>query len=138
MVKYNTAFLRPTARKDFDKREQKQLFLDLCLGAEIYRNADIIPNKDNMVEYGGVVTSNGVFVDNSALHEGLGKIYDYNADFMDIPVIYVGFLFTCWGHVITDFIKKLWFLNSIEGKKWLSNGAKVCYISMGNPPKVCC
>lgn len=49
-------------------------------------------------------------------------------------VIFAGYFFGLWGHVLTDDLKKLWFLFSEKGKELLRNGWKVIYITMENKP----
>ena len=135
MVTYNTNYIRSSSKKTFKKQQ-----LNVCskknLSHNIYNNAYILPNKYNSVEYGGVITNDRLFVDNTGLHEGLGKHYylDNNIEVICGTIIYIGYLNQCWGHIITDFLKKIYFLHSLEGKKFIKEGAKIAFITYENRP----
>lgn len=87
-------------------------------------NALILPSTDYDtfgIIGGGIVTENGEYVDSSAYAEGCCRSYEMkisNIQCEDETVVYAGFFLNCYGHGITDNIKKLWWLkqNSWEGK----------------------
>lgn len=105
-------------------------------------HAYILPCKNSWKDgklLGGVVDCNMNFIMSSAWHEGIHRCdkYDFepsNARYYDETVIYMGFLTTCWGHAITDNLKKLWFLDTEECKNLLHNGAKLVYMTTDNTP----
>lgn len=81
-----------------------------------YANAIILPYKDPTRQLGGIVTSEGEFVDDSGhFEERSVGIYEFdcnNAICDTRTVIYIGMLISLWGHAITDDIKKLWWINT--------------------------
>ena len=88
-----------------------------------------IPQSNN---YSGVVSSDGFFVEHSAVHEGLenGKVeIAAKVDNMDCEAIFIGSLMSVYGHCITDNIKKIWYLNTPEARTLLDRGAMVIYVS---------
>lgn len=113
--------------------------LDVELGREILSEAYILPNfepwKDGKC-YGGIVDADGNFKMSSAWHEGARcDAYDFDrnsVDYLDMTIIYMGILSSCWGHAITDNLKKLWYLKTDECSKYVSDGAKVVYLTIGN------
>ena len=83
---------------------------------------------------GGVGTAEGVFIDGTHLHNGMGGIYqsdNYNTE--KVTAIYIGYLYNVWGHIITDNLKFLWFLYTEEFKELKKHKeVKLIYISEGN------
>lgn len=133
----NIEFLRPSTKSSFKSAYSYQSFSERELSYIDINNGFILPNKDNSSVYGGVVSEDGEFVDISGLHEGKGRKYDFHGDIeraFSVPVIYIGFIIPIWGHVITDGIKKIWFLTTDEGKNWLKMGAQVVYVTLSNAP----
>lgn len=117
-------------------------YIDKKLSFQQYDNASVLPSKDLWKDgkcFGGVVTADGQFVEASAWHEGKRcDKYSFDpavAKYDDSIVIYMGFYFSCWGHAITDSLKKLWFLETPECKTLLSHGAKLIYITTDNKPQ---
>lgn len=109
------------------------------LGCNCYDNAYVLPSRDLWKEgkcFGGVVTQSGEFIESSAWHEGKRcDKYDFNpkdAVCDDSIVIYMGFYNPCWGHAITDNLKKIWYLHSPQCKELLQNGAKFIYLTIDN------
>lgn len=113
--------------------------LDVELGKEILSEAYILPNfepwKDGKC-YGGIVDADGNFKMSSAWHEGARcDAYDFDrnsVDYLDMTIVYMGILSSCWGHAITDNLKKLWYLKTDECSRYVSDGAKVVYLTIGN------
>lgn len=82
---------------------------------------------------GGVTDANGNFIKDSALHEDIAS-GGYQPDKAesrteDRTIIYLGMLISIYGHAITDNLKKLWFLQTDEGKKLISDGAELVYVT---------
>lgn len=114
MVTYNKNYLSPNNKKSFLNRNY-EVFSHKKLYAPIYKNAYILPHKetdDPYHIYAGVVTEKGDFLDESGFHENIGKGYSFSdKDIKTIDsCIYLGVLDNCWGHVITDAIKKVWYV----------------------------
>lgn len=91
-------------------------------------------NKEGRTR-GGVVSSEGNYVDNSGLHEEHGCGYNFSQNEIvvkTIPAIYLGMWFPIWGHCLTDNIKKLWFLQTEKAKKIIQDGCDLVYVVMMN------
>lgn len=117
-------------------------YIDKELSFQEFDNAYVLPSKDMWKDgkcLGGVVTTDGQFVESSAWHEGQRcDKYSFDPTLATVDehvAIYMGFFFSCWGHAITDNLKKLWFLNTDECKSLLSQGAKLIYITTDNKPQ---
>ena len=104
-----------------------------------FENATVLPYRDDSQHLGGILDCKGSFVGISSLYENrkVGP-YEYNPDSEDIvngTIIYIGMLIDVYGHAITDNLKKLWFLNTPEGKALTDAGAQLAYIAnWGNTP----
>lgn len=99
-------------------------------------NAVVLPGCDLGLHYGGVVDESGEFVAGTDWQDmQCPHVYEYDEKkvvFRDETVIYIGCLSKCWGHVITDSCKKLWYLNTEEAQQLLAQGVKMVYITVGN------
>ena len=116
-------------------------FLDKNLSYQEFDNAYVLPSKDLWKDgkcFGGVVTKEGDFVESSAWHEGKRcdkyKFNESDAVRRVEMAIYMGFYNPCWGHAITDNLKKLWFLETDKCKELLEQGAKLIYLTIDNQP----
>lgn len=108
--------------QNFDYLYDKSFFSDVCqvehfvkkqLSYKSYDNAYIMPaNGLNS----GIYTSDKQFIDASSIHNGLANPLPENevsaSYFSDETVVYIGFLYEIWGHVLTDDIKRFWFLKT--------------------------
>lgn len=124
----------------FDVLESNNYFLDKKLNCVGYDCATIL-NGSNDIE-GGVIDKNNNFVSSSAMCEynafpSMPKAYEIQDG--DEIVIYIGVLYNVYGHIITDGIKKLWFLFSDYGKSLIEKGAKIAYVAKWDfvPDYVC-
>ena len=115
----------------------KDLRLNKKLGCEILRNAIVLPNDMSIITGlgwgggGGVVDSEGKFIHNSFMHpiEQDASYKPKSIKYSDETAIYLGMFRHVWGHVLTDNIKRLWFLKSDLYKQYFK-GAKLIYIPM--------
>lgn len=113
--------------------------LEKDLSYHVFDSAYVLPSKDLWKDgkcFGGVVTNQGKFVESSAWHEGK-RCDKYAFEATDAvcreeTVIYMGFYNPCWGHAITDNLKKLWFLKTAECKQFIKDGAKLIYLTIDN------
>lgn len=97
-----------------------------------YEGAYVLPYIRRFNNYSGVVTSEGFFVEHSAVHEGLenGRVgMDPEVEEMDCEAIFLGSMMSVYGHCITDNLKKIWYLNTPEAKSLIDAGAVVVYVS---------
>lgn len=106
------------------------------LSYHVIADGTILPEKKICGKMlGGVVDADRNFIELSAFHEGLGGGYNFDAiKKKKEKVIYIGVLYGMWGHLLTDALKKVWFLTSPIGINMLSQGYKVVYLTKGNKP----
>lgn len=123
------------------KEAAVQRNLEKELSYQVFDNAYVLPSKDLWKDgkcFGGVVTNHGEFVEASAWHEGKRcdkySFEETDAIIRDETVIYMGFYNPCWGHAITDNLKKLWFLKTAECEQYINGGAKLIYLTIDNCP----
>ena len=78
-----------------------------------YDDAYLLPLKDfsNMYGIGGVVDSNGEYVESSKQYGRFCGKYEFtNSDYIDKKVVYCGFFYKAWGHFITEVVSRLWYV----------------------------
>ena len=131
MVSYNLNYLSKRNIKLYEQETPIDLFSTKKLNVEIVKSAMVYPcSHDGKRE--GVFDSNGNFIARTNLHEVLGDkpLYPKN----EVPhkhkvAIYIGDLYSCFGHSLTDNLKKLWFLKTEAGKDLLAKGAEIVYVT---------
>jgi len=140
-MKYNFDYINPQIEAETRRQASINRLVDRKLSYQEFDNAFVLPSKDLWKDGkcpGGVVTADGVFVESSAWHEGNRCCaYDFDTSLCRADsrtVIYMGFYNPCWGHAITDNLKKLWFLDTEEGHQMLDEGAVPIYITISNLP----
>lgn len=128
-----------------DKVTRQEAAVHRCIDKKLsyiqLDNAFVLPSKDLWKDgkcFGGVVSSDGDFIESSAWHEGK-RCDKYSFDERkaierDETAIYMGFWNPCWGHAIIDNLKKLWFLNTPDYVNLLKEGAKLIYLTIDNRP----
>ena len=102
------------------------------LGFQMLQNAVVLPHLtlENGAWGGGIVTAEGDYLENTAVHNKSGCAYavdDEQVENADETVIYLGMFNGVWGHCITDNIRRCWFLMTDEYARKYSN-AKFIYI----------
>lgn len=108
-----------------------------------YRNAYIVPADMSQVHFHrGVLTEDGRIIDNSLLFEGFepdwaGSVNLTSAKYSDETVVYIGWLEPVWGHILTDCLKKLWFLFTDDCKQILAEGGKLVAVVPWNSKALC-
>ncbi|MDO4497753.1 MAG: glycosyltransferase 61 family protein [Bacteroidales bacterium] len=139
---YNFNYIFPQMGEETLKQASVHRRIDKTLGCQCFENAYVLPSKDLWKDgkcFGGVVTQENAFVESSAWHEGKRcDKYDFDpaqAKHESSVAIYMGFYFSCWGHAITDNLKKLWFLETNECKSLIKQGAKLIYLTTNNSPQ---
>lgn len=111
----------------FKEAIEADRLLDVELSYDTYDNAFCVPNiiKREKSLGGGVIDKNKKFIEGTSLHRGDGAFCMYDFDEMNVktidgPAIYMGYFIDVWGHVITDDIKRFWFLLSDDYKNIFS------------------
>lgn len=102
-MKYNKKYLSKSLSLQYEKTEGIDFRLEQQLGIRLYNDATIIPGI-------GVYDSKCTFIDGTDLHEGKIHKYDKNINISKVidEAVYLGTFFYCWGHCITDNIKRMW------------------------------
>lgn len=139
---YDFSYIYPEMEEETRKQASVKRRLDRELSCACYEEAYVLPSKDLWKDgkcFGGVVTSDNTFVEASAWHEG-ARCDKYEFEKNDVidrdeVVIYLGFYNGCWGHAITDNLKKLWYLKTEECCGLLHKGAKIIYLTIDNSPQ---
>ena len=120
----------------------KNYFVDKKLSFQVIENGTILPYKDNgrgalIGALGGITDGDGNFI-------GSSHVIDFRKDGKYTPppesikhssktVVYIGYFYPVWGHVITDNISHLWFLRSDDFKSQFKD-CPLVYISWANLP----
>ena len=109
------------------------------IGVTSYSNSYILPyNPLENPGIGGVTIGGGSYVKDSTLAEWDDlTAYDFNQDNVENVernAIYIGVMMSIFGHTITYNLKKLWFLQSEEGKKLLEGETDIICISFMAQP----
>ena len=129
-MKYNTDFVNPRARAQVERLVNQNWLRNQALGYSIYENAYVVPADMTTPHFHrGVLTSQGEIVDNSLLFEGFEPDWANNIELSKAitrkeTVIFLGWLESVWGHILTDCLKKLWFIQTDICKQYISQGAK--------------
>ncbi len=101
------------------------------LSCQCYDRAYIVPAEMSSPHFHrGVLTSNKEIVQSSLLFEGFWYNWSHSVDTKSAiqrhsSVIYLGWLEPVWGHILTDCLKKLWFLKTIQCQTLIDEGAKI-------------
>lgn len=129
-VKYTYASCCNDVREAFNKN----YFKDVRLEARIYENSVAMPvklykNANNEATMGGGIDDcNGEFIDGTNVQTQTEIGYKYeNPEFREEDVVYIGLMHPCYGHMITDCLAKLWYLQTDDYKR---NPKPLLYISM--------
>lgn len=106
----------PSLKETMEKVVKKSFLYENPLSYSIYENAIVYSADvvDNCL-VGGVKTNDGNIVKGSGINSFMESLYEFNEnkiDFIDEDVIYIGYLISCYGHVITDCLKHVWFVLS--------------------------
>lgn len=130
-MNYNLDFVYENVKFPLQEAVNVSYYKDIEMGAKSYYDSKVLPCKINWAD-GGIVDKKNVFVNNSGWRENVKFGYEFNKEGIivsDHKVIYIGVLLTCWGHAITDNLKKIWFLFTDEYKSLISEGAYVTYVT---------
>lgn len=131
MATYNLDYLTHKNRKVYEPEMPVKLFSEKKLSVEVYKNGLVLPClHDGKRE--GVFDSNRNFIARSSLSEVVTDKPDFPKGKINAKskeAIYIGDLYSCFGHSLTDNLKKLWFLWTDECRKLIDNGAEIVYVA---------
>lgn len=93
-------------------------------------NAVILSYHDS--DYSGdVIQSDGSLLqDVVGYYDYSDRLFNKNIEIKSVceePVIYIGIMYNCWGHCVTDCISKLWFLETSQCVSLLNKGVRIVY-----------
>lgn len=132
-MKYNLNYVDKSSLEELRKTLAKPLLLQTTLTYKKYDNCLVLPSGyPGKNHIGGVFDADGKLLLQSTLHEGFPEreidTEDIPSNYSDEVVIFLGTFHSIWGHALTDSLKKLWFLDTSEGKNLILQGAKLAYI----------
>lgn len=119
----------------------KSYFLDKKLGFQVIENGTILPHKWTAPPgkwswgAGGIVDNEGNFVEGTHVHGGIIGSYPSppeSVQYSPKTVIYLGLFYPVWGHVISDNIRRIWFLQSDDFKSQFSD-CSIVYVPWYQP-----
>lgn len=104
------------------------------LSAVLYTNVTILPAKilNDRYAVGGCLDEKDNFIWQSAINKVLGYSYAYEKVncITDQTYIYIGYMYNCYGHMLGDCLRWLWFVKTKECQSLLKQGAKFVCISI--------
>ncbi len=132
MVTYNFDYISSKDKPYFEERVSKSCFIEQNLLLRDFAESYVLPYCPGLGE-GGVLDSQKHLVGCSTLHEELqSQLYKFEENqvqYVDEDVLFVGNLYSVYGHAITDNLKKIWFLYTEEFQYLMSKGVKLIYIT---------
>lgn len=125
----------PNAAKDIC---DKNHFVDKKLHFKIIERGTILPHKHIYVNgkwtwgFGGIVDNRNEFIENSFVNANVGAAYSPTepVQYSSATVVYLGLFYPVWGHVITDNIRRLWFLKNDVFKSYFKD-CPLVYVPFG-------
>ena len=128
-MKYNLEFVRPEAKREIESKISVARRKRGPLSYEVLHDAYVLPSNGS--NRAGICTSDKHFIPSSSFSGGEQRdvcFDDYHR--MDATAIYVGCLYSVWGHAFLDNLRRLWFLLSDEGQRLLaSDDVKIIYVN---------
>lgn len=143
MHKFNLRYIsRSRTAQLLREEEEKAHVLSADLQCREYAGSIVLPSKDwtpDGLLYGGAVDSDGHYISQSGYREDGSLPYAFDEhDVVEYggEAVFIGFFLNCYGHGITDHIKKLWYLNTTEFKalKAANSQVKIIYLVEKNLP----
>ncbi len=102
-MEYCKKYLTSHMEALYTKREKRSLLVNDSLQIREYHDVLIVPGK-------GIFDNNRKFIDGTDLHEF--KLHQYSEDYIPAveldEAVFLGTFFYCWGHCLTDNIKRMW------------------------------
>lgn len=132
-MSYNLNFVNEHFLNELKRVTSRPLLSSRSLSFKKFDNSLILPSEyPGEGDFGGVFDNDGKLLLQSTLHEGFPErkidTEDILSNYSAEVVIFLGTFHSIWGHALTDSLKKLWFLDTSEGKNLILQGAKLAYI----------
>lgn len=127
-VKYQFDFVSANARRELEKYTAMQRRQTQPLGFQTLRDAYVLPSDG--YNRAGICTSAKEFIPSSSFSGGEQRTVAFDKfRRVEASAIYVGCLYSVWGHAFLDNLRRLWFLSSVDGKKLMADGARLIYVN---------
>lgn len=111
-------------------------FSERSLHAEVVENGYVLMSKSwhGGLCDGGVVDADLHYISSTGYTSsgGCGYDFDYSSAAYGKCCVFIGSFHPVYGHAITDALRKLWYLGTDEGKRLISEGYEVIYITTQN------
>ena len=131
----NELYCYPEVKEKLRLAIQRSYAFQMKKAATCYDNAIILPalyvNEWNAV--GGCLDNHGEFIWQSAVKDFMGYPYTYETEkaiTVNQTYIYIGYMYNCYGHMLGDCLRWLWFIETQECKSLLEEGAKFVCVSI--------
>lgn len=135
-MNYNLDYLNSTIKAEIENKISESLFVEKELSCPVYNNAIVVPKTNNCSGY--VVSSNHKIIQDSYIEESGNQKYndaDYEVKEDDRVVIFIcNFISSCYGHAITDGLRKLWFLNTPKYAELKNKGVSLIGLTYNQQP----
>jgi len=134
-MSYNLKFVSKDMKSILLPAINHRHYLQTKLHYREYDHSYIAPFYEWRESIGGVADQNKIAIVDSRNIEWAESFKPYCSDIPIVEhktVIYVGVLFSGFGHCFTDNLRKLWFLKTEEYRKLIEGGAEVVYTTDHN------
>lgn len=112
-MRYDNKYVDQKALPDLIRQEEFNHVLDRKLSIRTFKNAVVVPRHWDGTA-GAMYGNDGELVSESNIYDKPASKYDGDAEYCDYDVLFLGAIFSTWGHCITDFLGRLWPLLSCE------------------------
>lgn len=110
-MNYNLSYVSNISKKNIEEKSKDTLFRTKELSCVSYADTTIIPMLDDCPGY--AVSPNGEIIDSSLMEESCRPVYvkerfEIHDDERTVFLLF-NFISNCYGHTITDGLRKLWY-----------------------------
>jgi len=128
-MKYNLDYVRPKAQKEIEDASSVRRFKSGQLSYKVLHDAYVLPSDGS--NQAGICTSDKQFISSSSFSGGEQRMVCFGEyKRIEATAIYVGCLYSVWGHAFLDNLRRLWFLLSEDGTQFLKNkDVKLIYVN---------
>ncbi len=127
-ARYNFDFVSADARRELEQHTSLQRRQTRPLGFQTLHDAYVLPSDGK--NRAGLCTSAKEFIPTTSFSGGEHRDVDFDSFRREeTSAIYLGCLYSVWGHAFLDNLRRLWFLTSAEGKRLLADGVRLIYVN---------